>query len=50
MAKQNILYEYEFLAVLLSSDVYMFLQVHIVEGAGLVKEGSKKPYNSFVKW
>lgn len=26
------------------------LQVHIVEGAGFVDEGTRKPFNSFVKW
>ena len=26
------------------------LQVHVVEGAGLVKGSSGKPYNAFVRW
>ena len=28
----------------------LFVQVHLVEGAGFVKEGSKKALNSFVQW
>ena len=41
--------------VLLLRDVmllieFLFLQVHVVEGAGLVKGSSGKPYNACVKW